>query len=285
MLARELPDASCGELSRQRARLESNAAMSAFLLGATDFESRWCPSARRLSVHARGTIFEALIEVAVRASAQRGAQAMRAYVRWQTPPLQPRRSPRPGRRCVCTLCDVTCTSENDLRAHKGGKRHKTRARVLQEVELPQQTPQPQTRSKPCVSCVCALCDLTCTSEGDLRAHKGGKRHKSRANNCRVKRPLCPGEFQRRVVIKRRKLPAAVAQMCGVCPKAEPLTTARTAKPAKQRQQPLVTWQANNHAQAIMSSTVALLSMSLDDIASHRKSAAGGGGFAKAAPSA
>ena len=74
----------------------------------------------------------------------------------------------------CELCEISMTGEEDLRAHKAGKKHQAKlaAANLTGADGNSQT----TRSNNPGAFHCTLCDLTLSGPVDLENHKAGKAH-------------------------------------------------------------------------------------------------------------
>ena len=77
----------------------------------------------------------------------------------------------------CQLCEISMTGEEDLRAHKAGKKHQAK---LAAANLTGAEGNPQTtRTNNPDAFHCTLCDLTLTGPVDLENHKAGKAHQAK----------------------------------------------------------------------------------------------------------
>ena len=77
----------------------------------------------------------------------------------------------------CLLCDVSLTSQVDLRAHEEGKSHAAKLRKAAEDQQNEGAVVDEFNTKS--SFECSVCSITMTCELDLRAHEEGKSHAAR----------------------------------------------------------------------------------------------------------
>ena len=77
----------------------------------------------------------------------------------------------------CQLCEISMTGEENLKAHKAGKKHRAKlaAANLTGADGNSQT----TRSNNPGAFHCTLCDLTLSGPVDLENHKAGKSHQAK----------------------------------------------------------------------------------------------------------
>ena len=78
----------------------------------------------------------------------------------------------------CQLCEISMTGEEDLRAHKGGKKHQAKLASTNLTGGAKANPQTLTSKQP-TRFHCLLCDLTLTGPVDLENHKAGKAHQTK----------------------------------------------------------------------------------------------------------
>ena len=82
----------------------------------------------------------------------------------------------------CSICQVKCSGELDLKNHLKGRRHQENSVVLRreskeaevydkkELQLVDMDQRPASRWN------CSVCKANCTSESDLESHLRGRRH-------------------------------------------------------------------------------------------------------------
>ena len=96
-------------------------------------------------------------------------------------PRMPVTSPSPIQRdnitYECKLCQISMTGEEDLRAHKAGKKHQ--AKVAAANSTGAEAKPPKMTGGQSSPFHCFLCDLTLTGPVDLENHKAGKAHKAK----------------------------------------------------------------------------------------------------------
>ena len=95
-------------------------------------------------------------------------------------PRRPATSPNPIQHEIpyeCQLCQISMTGEEDLRAHKAGKKHQAKLAAVNSTGA-EANPQQITGEHPSPF-HCLPCDLTLTGPVDLENHKAGKAHKAK----------------------------------------------------------------------------------------------------------
>ncbi|KAM0889311.1 hypothetical protein ACQ4PT_027765 [Festuca glaucescens] len=90
----------------------------------------------------------------------------------------PKNSEEPPSDWICSICQVFCTCQIDLKNHLKGIRHREKVQSLLEQNKDKASDSESWKSKlnPDSRWICSICHAHCTCESDLENHLRGKRH-------------------------------------------------------------------------------------------------------------